>query len=328
METPLVLDILDRFGKVKERHRIERLPARIGRSYDNNIIVDDPYVSPHHIELIEDGDGHILVTDLNSENGLFSLHPLKRHEAITAKENQRLRIGHTDLRLRTTTYPVRETFIDRARPSRIHLLLTNAVMLPVFWLLAAGVFAIYDYQTSFSSITASSLVSQILPLFMFILSWSAAWSVVSKVVTHKFYFSYHAILTAVIIASFYLIDPLFEYIEFVYPINGLAYSLTLILDLILPIVLIYGNLRQSTTLTKRRAGTTAILTSFLAIGALQLVTYLNQPGFDAQPEYSGILKAPIFNVHHGQSINQFFADTKPLSEFTIKQQHKRKHSTP
>lgn len=328
MESPLVLEVLDRFGKVKERHRITQFPVSIGRGYDNDIIIDDPYVSPRHIELIEDGEGHILITDRKSENGLFSLHPLQRHEILTAEENQRIRIGHTDLRLRSNSYSVRETFLDRARPSRIHLLLTNTVMLPVFWLLAAGVFTIYDYQSSFRTVTANGILSQLLPIFMFILLWSATWSIVSKVVTHKFYFSYHAILTAVVITGFYLIDPLFEYVEFVYPVNGLADSLSLILDLILPIVLIYGNLRQSTTLSKRRAGTTAILTSFLAIGAMHLVTYLNQPGFDSQPEYSFILKAPAFNVHRGQSINQFFTDTLPLGKFTIEKQHKHKRSKP
>lgn len=322
METPLVLEILDRFGKIKERHRIERLPVRIGRGYDNDIIVDDPYISPKHIELTEGSDGHLQVTDLDSENGLFSLHPLQRHEILTVEENQRIRIGHTDIRLRTSDYPVRETFIDHIRPRRLHLLLTNAFMLPVFWLLAAAVFAIYDYQSSFRDVSFNGILSHILPMFMFILLWSMAWSIVSKVVTHKFYFSYHAILTAVVMAGFYLIDPLFEYVEFVYPINGLADSLSLMLDLILPIALIYGNLRQSTTLNKRRAGATAILTSFLAVGALHLVAYLNQPDFDPQPEYSGILKAPAFDLHRGQSIDRFFADTRSLSRFTIERKDK------
>lgn len=328
METPLILEVLDRFGKVRERHRIEHLPLRIGRAYDNDIIIDDPYVSPQHIELSRNDEGHIIATDLNSENGLFSLHPLKRHEALTIEENQRIRIGHTDIRLRSNSFSVRETVIDHARPSRIHLLLTNAVMLPVFWLLAAGVFAIYIYQSSFHNVTVNSVLSQILTLFMFILLWSTAWSIVSKVVTHKFYFSYHAILTAVIMAGFYLIDPLFEYVEFVYPINGLADSLNLLLDLILPIALIYGNLRQSTTLSKRRAGITAILTSFLAVGAMHLTTYLNQPDYDSQPEFSGILKAPVFDVHRGQSINKFFADTEKLSKFTIEPPQKRQHANP
>lgn len=328
MEAPLVLEILDRFGKVRERHRLEQFPVRIGRGYDNDIILDDPYVSPRHIELMVDGNGHVMVADLKSENGLFSLHPLQRHELLTVADNQRFRIGHTDLRLRSIDFPVRETFIDRIRPRKIHLLFTNAVMLPVFLLLSAAVFSVYYYEQSFHDVTVGNIVSQVLPLFIFIFLWSVVWSIVSKVVTHKFYFSYHAILTSVIMSAFYLIDPLFGYLEFVYPINGLADNLSLALDLVLPIALIYGNLRQSTTLGKRNAGITAILASLLVIGIMHLSTYLNQPDFTAEPQYSQVLKAPMFNPRRGQSIDKFFANTQSLSEFAIKQDEPSKRSKP
>ena len=91
MEAPIIIEILDRFGKVKERHKVSEFPLKIGRSYKNDIIVDDNYVSPEHIEMMLDGDGHILVNDLHSDNGMFTLHPLVRHDILTLKENQRIR---------------------------------------------------------------------------------------------------------------------------------------------------------------------------------------------------------------------------------------------
>lgn len=318
METPVILEILDRFGKVRERHKLDHFPVRIGRAYHNDIIVDDPYVSPAHIELLMDGNGHILVTDLKSENGLFSTHPLVRHDVLTLEENQRIRIGHTDIRLRSSGFPIRDTFIDRGRPSQLHLLFTNLVMLPVFWLLTAGIFLFYYYEQGYRTVTFTHLTSQILPLFIFIFVWSCGWSIVSKVVTHKFYFSYHAILTSIIMASFYLIEPLFEYVEFLYPVTGLADSLNLITDLGLPMILLYGNLRQSTPLGKRSARITAILASVLVIGVLHLISFVNQPDFSSRPDFSQVLKAPMFNPRRGVSIDQFFADTKPLSEFELK----------
>lgn len=318
MEVPVILEILDRFGKVRERHKLDRFPVRIGRDYNNDIIVDDPYVSPSHIELLLDGNGHLMVTDLKSDNGLFSLHPLVRHDVLTVEDNQRIRIGHTDIRLRSLDFPVRETFIDRVRPSQIHLLFTNMIMLPVFLLLTAGIFLLYYYEQSYREISFNHLISQTLPLFIFILFWSCGWSIVSKVVTHKFYFGYHAILTSVIMAAFYLIEPLFEYIEFIYPIDGLSDYLSLLSDLGLPMLLLYGNLRQSTTLSKRGARLTAIVSSFLVMGVLHLIAFVNQPDFDSRPQFSQVLKAPMFNPHRGKSIDQFFADTKPLSKFDIK----------
>ena len=328
METPLTLEILDRFGKVRERHKLEHFPVRVGRGYNNDIILDDPYVSPEHIELLMDGDGHLLVSDLKSENGLFSLHPLARHELLTVEDNQRIRIGHTDIRFRSLAYPIRDTFIDRVRPSQVHLLFTNMVMLPVFLLLSAAVFLGYYYQQSFQDTTFNNLVGQILPLFIFIFVWSAGWSIVSKVVTHKFYFSYHAILTSLVIAGFYLIEPLFEYVEFLYPVDGLADNLTLISDLVLPAILLYGNLRQSTTLTKRNARITAVLASILVIGVLHLIAYVHEPEFNNQPQFSQVLKPPMFNPRRSQSIDNFFANTKSLSQFVIKPSAKQSHDKP
>ena len=328
MEAPLILETLDRFGKVKERHKLDRFPVRIGRSYDNDIILDDPYISPEHLELMLDGSGHILVTDLKSENGLFSLHPLVRHDILTIEENQRIRIGHTDIRLRSPDFPIRETYIDRVRPSQLHLLVTNMIMLPVFWLLTAGIFLGYYYEQSYRAITFNSLISQVLPLFIFIMIWSCAWAIVSKVVTHKFYFAYHAILTSVVMAGFYLIEPLFGYIEFLYPSYGLADKLSLISDLGLPMILLYGNLRQSTPLSKRGAGATAILTSLLVIGVLHLIAYVHEPTFNGQPQFSQVLKAPMFNPGKGQSIDQFFANTQALGEFAIKSDTPQQASKP
>jgi hypothetical protein len=328
MEAPIIIEILDRFGKVKERHKLDHFPMRIGRGYDNDIIVDDPYVSPAHIELLIDGDGHIMISDLKSENGLFSLHPLLQHELLTVEDNQRIRIGHTDIRFRSQRYPIKETFIDHARPSQLHLLFTTMVMLPVFWLIAAGIFLAYYYQQSFQVVTINSLVGEILPVFIFIFLWSCAWSVVSKVVTHKYYFSYHAILTSLVMVGFYIIEPLYEYIEFIYPVQGLADNLSYISDLGLPAILLYGNLRQSTPMTKRRARLTAILASALVMGVLHLITYVHEPAFDNRPQFSQMLKAPMFNPRRGENINSFFSDTKHLSEFKITADDMRQDQEP
>jgi len=323
MEAPLILEILDRFGKVRERHKIDRLPLRLGRAYENDIILDDPYVSPIHIEILAGSEGNITIRDLDSTNGLFSLHPLVRHSELTLQENQRIRIGHTDIRLRSKTFPVRETFIDRLRPSQLHLLLTNLIMLPVFWSLAGAIFIIYNYEQSYREMTFNNTVSQILPLFIFIFVWSCAWSIVSKVITHKYYFSYHAILTSMVISAFYVIEPVFEYIEFRIPVAGLAENLSTITDLVLPMILLYGNLRQSTPLSKTRARITALVTSVLVIGVLHLIAYVNQPEFKSRPQFSNVLKAPMFGPTHYADINTFFAGTRYLSEFKIKPDKKR-----
>jgi len=72
----LIIEILDRFGKVKERHPINKFPCAIGRDYSNNIIIDDPYISPTHVTVSFNPITDLFVIeDKDSKNGLFSLQP-------------------------------------------------------------------------------------------------------------------------------------------------------------------------------------------------------------------------------------------------------------
>lgn len=53
---------------------------RIGRAHDNDIVLDDPRVSRHHLELRWQADqARFLVVDLNSSGGtLLNGHPIQQ----------------------------------------------------------------------------------------------------------------------------------------------------------------------------------------------------------------------------------------------------------
>ena len=40
-------------------HVIDKLHTRIGRAFDNDIILSEPTVAPYHLEIIRDDDGNI-----------------------------------------------------------------------------------------------------------------------------------------------------------------------------------------------------------------------------------------------------------------------------
>lgn len=46
MDELIHVEVLGRTGEVAHRVGLVRLPATIGRAYDNDVIIDDPYVSP------------------------------------------------------------------------------------------------------------------------------------------------------------------------------------------------------------------------------------------------------------------------------------------
>jgi len=317
VEAPVIIEILDRFGKVKERHKLEEFPVRIGRSYRNDIILDDQYVSPEHIEIIRDGDGHVLVNDLKSENGIYTLHPIKRHDVILVEENQRIRIGHTDIRMRSETYPAKETIIDHGKPSQLHFMMTNVLLLPFVFALLAGILAIDQYLQSVNEVSTNQILSVILPILIIVALWCFIWAVVSKIVTHSFYFSYHVVLVCLLLSGFYFIETGFEYIEFIFPFAHIDKYLTVASDLLFGILLLYGHLRQSTHFNKRKTRNVSVVAASLVVGVAYLFAFVSEPEFNDEPVFSIFIKPPMFALRKPESIDAFFEGTQKLAEFDI-----------
>ncbi len=44
---------------------------RIGRAEDNDMVINDESISPYHLELFEDVQGKVYVSDLNTETGTY-----------------------------------------------------------------------------------------------------------------------------------------------------------------------------------------------------------------------------------------------------------------
>src|SRR4051812_12074673 len=70
--TVLWVELLSRQGEVLSRHRAEMgSEVRIGRGYDNDVIIDDSYVAAHHLRLVREEGGGLVAEDLGTANGLY-----------------------------------------------------------------------------------------------------------------------------------------------------------------------------------------------------------------------------------------------------------------
>ena len=64
MAAVMWIEVLARDGEVQLRSRIETPEARIGRAFDNDIVVNDPHVAPHHLRIFRGEDGELVAEDL------------------------------------------------------------------------------------------------------------------------------------------------------------------------------------------------------------------------------------------------------------------------
>ncbi|UMR30306.1 FHA domain-containing protein [Massilia sp. MB5] len=110
MMGPYFVELLARNGDVLHRHRVDSLPIRIGRGYDNDFILDDAHTAARHAIVEAAPGGGLLLRDLGSQNGV--IHQGRRHNELALDGNTVVRLGHTRLRIRSAAYPVAPEMTD------------------------------------------------------------------------------------------------------------------------------------------------------------------------------------------------------------------------
>ncbi|MDR1529653.1 MAG: FHA domain-containing protein [Burkholderiales bacterium] len=180
------IEILSRNKELINRHRSLVDIVSIGRGYDNNIVIDDPYVAPGHLRIYRNNEGAIIAKDLGTRNGVFD-EAGKKHASIVLTGNKLIRIGQTWLRIRDADFPVAT---ERLLSPQIRLwpwlllllvLVPASILLPI-WLLNSHEHSIVLYLGPLISIG-----------LMFAI-WIGLWSLVSRLFSGAARFSLHAII--------------------------------------------------------------------------------------------------------------------------------------
>lgn len=69
MNALAILEVLDRDGQVRQTHLVQRWPLTIGRAFDNDVVLADPYVAPQHLSIV-DGEAGLALTVGATHNGV------------------------------------------------------------------------------------------------------------------------------------------------------------------------------------------------------------------------------------------------------------------
>jgi pSer/pThr/pTyr-binding forkhead associated (FHA) protein len=173
MSGPWFIETLARNGDVLHRHRVDALPIRLGRGYDNDFIVDDDYVAASHARIEQDAAGRLVLRDLGSRNGLN--HRGKRLQEVALLGDTVVRIGHTSIRVRAASFPVAPELEDRtlhrwegALPGAAGILLAGAFALFARWLSDTQYFEFVRYFEALAWSVGAALL------------WAGAWAFANR----------------------------------------------------------------------------------------------------------------------------------------------------
>jgi FHA domain len=174
MAAVMWIEVLSRQGEVAARERIEAPEARIGRAFDNDVVVDDPYVAPHHLRIYRAEDGELVAEDLGTLNGLYPEHGAKRVASLPLAKEPGIRIGRTTLRVHDAAHPV--TAERLLTPPRAHATWAGA--------LGAGLFALLlllNWLSLTAEPSANNLLLPLLGLATILALWSGFWALLSRI---------------------------------------------------------------------------------------------------------------------------------------------------
>jgi len=167
------IEVLSRHGDVAARERIEADEARVGRAFDNDVVVDDPHVAPHHLRIFRGEDGELVAEDLGTLNGLYPEHGARRVPRLPLAQEPGIRIGRTTLRVHDAAHAVAPE--KRLTPPRAHA--AWAAGLTVAMLAAL---LLLEWLTLTKEATANRLLLPLLEISTAVVLWSGVWALLSR----------------------------------------------------------------------------------------------------------------------------------------------------
>jgi hypothetical protein len=286
------VEILDARGQVRHRHRVDALPALLGRGYGCDILIDDPWSSPIHARIYRDLDGTLQVEDAGSENGLWVPGRPGRVHAVPATSAPMLRMGRTTFRVVPAEAPVPPTLaVDAEIPG------------PVLWervlpasLLAAAAGAAYgigELLADWGNHKGGEVLTDAFTLALGLAFWAGIWALITRAVSHRARFGAHLAIASAAVLVMTLFTPVGEFGAFLFPGALTADGIVVLPAIATAATLIYGHLLIASSLSKARVA----MISAAVVGALLVV------GLLAEDE-----------AGEGRSVGRldFVADLKPL----------------
>lgn len=302
MDPVIWVEILSRHREVVARHRFAASELRVGRGYDNDVVLDDPYVAIHHLRLWRAETGDLVAEDAGSANGLFRDGDRRRQQRVTLDGDTILRIGNVRLRVRETGYAVPQERAQRP-PARLW---------PAAAGLAAailGIEALSLWLEETGEPKASRYVMPLLGLAGLALTWTAAWAVLSRVFAGRAQFERSLVIALSGLLGFSLYSEFAQFAAFALAWRApVAYEYVAMWGILGAVC--YGHLRVLGGRPRVSAAAIAAV-SLLAI-ATQALTQSEARANFGQQSYLHRLLPPALRLAPLQDEAAFFAGVEEL----------------
>ena len=303
MEALAIIEVLGRNGEIRHRERLFALPAIIGRGFDADLILDDPHVAAHHLQIDVSDDGNFVLTDQGTKNG-FSIpahHGRPQSGAVEIVAGETVRLGHSQIRV---WHPNSEVSPE--------ILTNNNWDLPgwvpaLLWFIAAtGSVGTFTWIGETGPNRVGNVGYWIMLTAVLLLVWSGLWWLSSHASTRAGTYLAHLSVAAGMV--FLVVLGLFATNSSLFAFNLHRYDLDYVTYVVLGACLAYGVYRHLRLVSRKSRLVLGALAVIVVAALIIPARYVsNQSDLDK----IGLLNVPTFlrppwmRVAEGVSVDEF-----------------------
>lgn len=308
MERLAWVEILDRHGDAAARHAVQAWPMRVGRAYSNDLVLDDPYIAAHHLEINRAEDGRYRLSVVDSINGMtIDAQSGKRTEA-TVTANDVVRIGQTQLRIRPLDYAVAA---EKVLPGSAWQRRWPMLFIGVMALLLAHLFTVWlDYNRDEGY---DILLRPLLGDIPVLLLWVGLWALIGRVLSGRANFIAHTVIITLGVALLLLLNnPLYGYLDFAFDSSLMREVLSEAIEPLIIGTILYLHVGLVSRIGRRRLAVIVAVLMAAMISLIHVTDYLNSDSDLASMDFSRAIGPPAMLLVHGQAPEKFMAGASAL----------------
>lgn len=306
IQAPYFIEVMARDHQVKQRQNFQQFPITIGRSYDNDCILDDPYISPHHAVIeLPIGEAVPVIRDLNSENGLTVN---GKHQRTMPLDAGYFTLGHTQLRFRHANYPVEATIKQTQRKQWEGW---PAALLGIFLVACSTLASAWLEATEQFSLLKATL--DVGTALMVILLWCGGWALATRIMSgHITKFGRHIFIVACAIICIDLWTMLSITSAYALSLSFLTRYGSHIIAIIIA-TMVFFHLDTINPTQKKRFGIISLCLAVIGSGFMFMNNY-QRHGYLADHLYMSHLLSPSLRLSADQPTTSFIKQAEALKK--------------
>jgi len=317
----LVVEVCDPTGHVHSHYRFNQPQVKIGRGYNNDLILRDPHVCAEHA-VLEWEDGSWRARNLSSVNGSTILRaggetPVPVTARVGIHSGDALCLGNQQLFLFAPHHIVPKAVpLDPSTP-RLEKYASPWIAVPLLMLICL-LFFVSSYLSEYNVPKYDRLLLHSLEWLSVPILWGSIWSLIGRIAVHRTRFFAHASFAGIFTLTTYAFSLFSNWLVFATNTSLLAEITEAVYLGISASALIYFSQKIGTRLSKtaRLIWSSSFAWSLVAMALLW--SFVEQPEFKHVPEYETVLLPPFVPRAASEQLDTFLQGTSDI--FVVKEE--------